>query len=116
MPEADGEDKVARFAACRRADGAKGLGERRASRYAEAERKVTMPVRLKKLIGTFVILALVVVYALVAVTVATYRLVGAPWWAQFLYFLLSGLLWIVPAMFVISWMAREPRRKRSSGA
>lgn len=75
-----------------------------------------MPVRLKKLIGTFVILALVVVYAVVAVTVATYRLVGTPWWAQLLYFLLSGLLWVLPAMLVINWMAREPRRKRSREA
>lgn len=71
-----------------------------------------MPVRLKKLIGTVVIVALVVVYAVVAMTVATYRLGGTPWWGQLAYFLITGLIWVVPAMFVISWMQRPPKRRR----
>ena len=70
-----------------------------------------MPVRLKKLIGTFVILGLVVVYAVLAMTIATYRLADAPWWGQLSYFLLTGLLWVIPAMFVISWMERPSRRR-----
>lgn len=71
-----------------------------------------MPVRLRKLIGAFVILALVIVYALVAMTIATYRLAGEPWWGQLAYFLLTGVLWVVPAMFVINWMER-PKTKRN---
>ena len=65
-----------------------------------------MPPRLKKLIGTFLIVALVVIYALVATTVASYRLAESPWWVHLLYFLISGLIWIVPAMFIIRWMER----------
>lgn len=68
-----------------------------------------MPVRLKKLIGAFAILALVVIYAVLAVTVATYRLGNAPWWEQLAYFLFTGLLWVVPAMAVISWMQRPSK-------
>ncbi len=68
-----------------------------------------MPVRIKKLIGTFVILALVVVYAFFAMTIATYRLAGTTWWQQLAYFLFTGVLWVVPAMFVISWMERPPK-------
>ena len=75
-----------------------------------------MPVRLKRLIGTFVILGLVVVYAFFAMTIATYRLAGTAWWEQLLYFLLTGVLWVVPAMVVISWMERPPKRRDDTGS
>lgn len=68
-----------------------------------------MPVRLRKLIGTFLLVLLVVVYALVATTVATYRLAESPWWVHLLYFFLSGLLWVIPAMWIIRWMAKPQR-------
>lgn len=68
-----------------------------------------MPVRLKKLIGTFLIVVLVILYALIATTVATYRLAEAEWYVHMLYFLFSGILWIVPAMFIIRWMERPPK-------
>jgi len=68
-----------------------------------------MPVRLKKLIGTILIVALVVIYALVATTVATYRLADSPWWVHLLYFLFTGVLWVVPAMLLIRWMERPAR-------
>jgi RsiW-degrading membrane proteinase PrsW (M82 family) len=65
-----------------------------------------MPVRLKKLIGTVLIIALVVLYALVATTIASHRLGQSPWWVHLLYFAGTGLLWIIPAMFIIRWMER----------
>jgi hypothetical protein len=69
-----------------------------------------MPPRMKKLIGTVLLVLLVCVYALVATAIATARLADAPGWAQALYFMVTGILWVVPAMFIISWMVREPRR------
>lgn len=75
-----------------------------------------MPVRLKKLIGTFIIVGLVVVYAFFAMTIATYRLGDTAWWQQLAYFFLTGLLWVVPAMFVISWMERPPKKRRTHGS
>jgi Na+/serine symporter len=72
-----------------------------------------MPVRLKKLIGTVIIVALVVIYALVATTVATYRLAESEWYVHLLYFLFTGVLWVVPAMFVIRWMERPPKNKQA---
>lgn len=72
-----------------------------------------MPVRLKKLIGTVIIVALVVVYALVATTVATYRLAESAWYVHMLYFLFTGILWIVPAMLVIRWMEGPPKSNQS---
>ena len=68
-----------------------------------------MPVRLKKLIGTVLIVVLVIVYALLATTVASLRLGESPWWVHLIYFVLTGLLWILPAMLIIKWMAAPQR-------
>lgn len=68
-----------------------------------------MPVRMRKFIGTIVLVVLVLVYAWLANSVAVYTLGSAPWWAQCLYFALTGLLWILPAMILIKWMA-GPRK------
>jgi len=67
-----------------------------------------VPVRLRKFLGTIVIVALVIIYALVATAVATVLLGDQPWWIALLYFLLTGLLWILPAMVIIRWMAGPP--------
>lgn len=64
-----------------------------------------MPVRLRKFIGTILLIILVLGYALVATTVASATLATAPAWVHFLYFLISGLLWVLPAMWLIKWMA-----------
>ncbi|MBY5411170.1 DUF2842 domain-containing protein [Rhizobium leguminosarum] len=69
-----------------------------------------MPVRLRKFIGTILIIVLVLVYALVANTIAVATLGSAPWWGHLLYFLLTGLLWVLPAMVIIKWMAGPPQR------
>ncbi len=62
--------------------------------------------RIRKLIGMIVLVALVVVYAVVAVTVAVATLSQSPWWVHMLYFAVTGLLWILPAMLIIKWMAK----------
>ncbi|PZU87146.1 MAG: DUF2842 domain-containing protein [Shinella sp.] len=69
-----------------------------------------MPARLRSFIGTILIIILVVVYAIVATTIASSLLATSPWWAHLLYFLLSGLLWILPAMLIIKWMAGPVRK------
>ncbi|MEN9895657.1 MAG: hypothetical protein RIR97_1509 [Pseudomonadota bacterium] len=65
-----------------------------------------MPLRLRKLIGTIVIICLVILYALVATTFAEIYLGTSAWYTHLIYFLLSGLLWILPAMAIIKWMER----------
>ncbi|MET3601737.1 DUF2842 domain-containing protein [Martelella mangrovi] len=67
-----------------------------------------MPVRLRKFIGTIIIVTLVIAYALTATTLATVVLDGRSAWAALAYFLLTGLIWIIPAMFIIKWMAGPP--------
>jgi hypothetical protein len=74
-------------------------------------RDIHMPVRLKKLIGTILLVALVVIYALVATIVAVAQLSESGPVVHLLFFLVSGLLWILPAMAIIKWMIVEPKQK-----
>lgn len=70
-----------------------------------------MPIRLKKLIGTVLLVALVVVYAVVAMIVAVAQLSESGPVVHLLFFLLSGLLWVLPAMAIIKWLLVEPKRR-----
>lgn len=69
-----------------------------------------MPLRLRKLIGMVALVVLVLAYALIAVTIASIKLAEAPWWGHLLYFALSGILWVLPAMLIIKWMERPVKR------
>ncbi|HBF29786.1 DUF2842 domain-containing protein [Rhizobium sp.] len=71
-----------------------------------------MPVRLKKFIGIILIVVLVLLYAVLATTIATLTLANSPWWVHLAYFLLTGVLWIGPAMLIIKWMAGPVQKNR----
>ena len=73
-----------------------------------------MPQRLKRLIGSFAIVFLAIIYAVVATTIATAKLADASGWVHMFYFLISGILWVVPAMLIISWMMKPARDKTSN--
>jgi len=68
-----------------------------------------MPVRVKKLIGTVLLVLLVIVYALIATMVAVAQLSQSGPVTHLLFFFLSGLLWILPAMWIIKWMVKPPK-------
>jgi hypothetical protein len=68
-----------------------------------------MPVRLRKLIGTVLLVLLVIIYALVATIVAVAQLSESGPFVHLAFFLLSGLLWILPAMAIIKWMIKMPK-------
>ena len=69
-----------------------------------------MPIRLRKFIGTILLIVLVLGYAFIATTVAVNALGASPWYVHLAYFFFSGLLWILPAMLLIRWMA-GPRQQ-----
>jgi hypothetical protein len=85
-----------------------------ARRFNGLVERMTMSVRLRKLIGTVLLVALVILYALVATTVAVARLAEAHWSVHLAYFFLTGLLWVLPAMVLIRWMA-GPSPKDGTG-
>ena len=64
-----------------------------------------MQPRFRSFIGTIVIICLVVVYAVVATAIASATLAQSPWWMHLTYFVLTGILWVLPAMLIIKWMA-----------
>lgn len=74
-----------------------------------------MPVRLKKLIGTVILILLVLFYALFATAVATLYLPRSGALVHLAYFLFTGVLWVVPAMLLIRWMAGKPASPGGSG-
>ena len=61
---------------------------------------------MRKLVGTVLIVVLVIVYALVATTIASVKLADSEWWVHLIYFFFTGLLWVLPAMWLISWMSK----------
>lgn len=70
-----------------------------------------MPARLRSFIGTLLLIALVVVYALVATAVAVTKLAESSAWVHLGFFALSGLLWVLPAMGIVWWMVQPGRSK-----
>ena len=66
-----------------------------------------MTQRKRKLIGTIALLALIMVYTLLALAVAIVLQVrDANKIAELIYYVVAGLLWVVPAAWLISWMQR----------
>ena len=65
-----------------------------------------MTIRTRKFLGTIALLVLVVVWSLMGMTLAQ-----TPWLAgsgllQAIFYVVAGLGWVLPAMPIISWMAR----------
>jgi len=70
----------------------------------EAER--TMSLRTKKLVGTVLLIAFVALYALAAMAIGAMRLPGASHFAEWAYYVVAGLAWVIPAGAIIAWMQR----------
>jgi hypothetical protein len=65
-----------------------------------------MRIRTRKFLGTIALLLLVVVWSLLGMTIAQ-----TPWLAesglyQAIFYPVAGLGWVLPAMPIISWMAK----------
>jgi hypothetical protein len=65
-----------------------------------------MQARTRKLIGTIVLLVFLVVYAGAVAAISAGRITLAPPWAQLAFFVVAGLLWVIPAGLLIGWMQR----------
>jgi hypothetical protein len=65
-----------------------------------------MSVRTRKLVGTVALLVFLVLYTWIAVAIGSGRITEAHAMAQLVYFLVAGLLWVIPAGLLIRWMQR----------
>lgn len=65
-----------------------------------------MTSRARKLVGTPLCVAFLVLYCLLAMAVGARFFIDVPAWLQGAYFVLAGVLWIPIAMALIRWMLR----------
>ncbi len=66
-----------------------------------------MPIRLRKLIGAIVLIALVLGWALLAMALAQAPAIKANALIETLYYVVAGLGWVLPAMPLVRWMVRD---------
>ena len=65
-----------------------------------------MRIRTRKFIGTFALLALVTVWALLAMAFAQFALRSANGYVAAAFYVIAGFGWALPAMPLIAWMVR----------
>jgi Protein of unknown function (DUF2842) len=68
-----------------------------------------MPIRLRKLIGGIVLIALVVGWALIAMALAQLPVIKANAVVEVIYYVLAGLGWLLLAMPLVKWMVVDKR-------
>ena len=68
-----------------------------------------MPQRLRKLVGTVILVVFVSLYALTAMTVGAAKLPDASGLVQLLFYLVAGLIWVLPVMPLIAWMQKPDK-------
>ena len=66
-----------------------------------------MSIRSRKLIGTVALLVLVCVWGLLAMALAQSVLTDINGFVAAIYYVVAGLGWVLPAMPLISWMAKS---------
>ena len=66
---------------------------------------------MRKFIGAVALLVLVMVWALLAMALAQSVLLDINGFVAAIYYLVAGLGWVLPAMPIISWMAKGDREK-----
>jgi hypothetical protein len=65
-----------------------------------------MPIRLRKLIGAVALIVLVMTWALVAMALAQLPVIKGNHAVEVIYYVVAGLVWVLPAMPLIRWMMR----------
>jgi hypothetical protein len=68
-----------------------------------------MTKRIRKLIGTILILTFVCLYAPIAMAIAEGRILDAPKLVQTVCYIILGLIWVLPVMPLIRWMERPDK-------
>ena len=71
-----------------------------------------MSIRIRKLVGAVALLALVIFWGLLAMALAQSVLTNINGWVATIYYIVAGLGWVLPAMPLISWMARPDTKPR----
>jgi RsiW-degrading membrane proteinase PrsW (M82 family) len=70
------------------------------------EHTTAMTQSTRKLIGTFLVIASIFVYAAIVMWLYMSFLAGQPWWLLIAFFAVTGVSWFFPATWIIRWMSR----------
>jgi hypothetical protein len=70
-----------------------------------------MHLRARKFVGALALLALVILWALLAMALAQFMLRSATHIVAGLYYAVAGLGWLVFAIPLIAWMSKPDRRR-----
>ncbi len=65
-----------------------------------------MTMRTRKLVGTVVLFIYLAAYALLAMVAAIILQVNASKFVELAYYVIAGLIWVIPAAFIIKWMSK----------
>ena len=65
-----------------------------------------MPIRLRKFIGAVALLMLVTMWALLAMAIAQFAFASTNSWAAWIFYVVAGMGWVLPAMPLVTWMSR----------
>jgi hypothetical protein len=68
-----------------------------------------MHIRTRKLVGTLLLLALITVWALLAMAFAQFALRSAHGAVVAAFYVIAGFGWVLPAMPLVAWMVRPDR-------
>lgn len=68
-----------------------------------------MTIRIRKLIGTFALLALAIFWTLLAMALAQSVLTDINGLVAAIFYVVAGLGWVLPAMPLVRWMSRPDR-------
>lgn len=68
-----------------------------------------MTMRTRKLVGAILLLIFLAAYALLAMLVAVSLQVNASKIAEVIYYIVAGLLWVLPAAWLIKWMQKPDK-------
>ncbi|MBV9557801.1 MAG: DUF2842 domain-containing protein [Pseudolabrys sp.] len=70
-----------------------------------------MHIRTRKLIGTFALIALAILWTLLGMALAQSVLLSTNSLLAWIYYVVVGLGWVLPAMPLIRWMSRGDRAR-----
>jgi hypothetical protein len=65
-----------------------------------------MTIRTRKLFGTVALLLLVTAWSFLGMSIAQFPVLANSGWLQAVFYVVAGLGWVLPAMPIVSWMAR----------
>ena len=78
----------------------------RKPRHCHVLHNSDMTIRTRKFLGTIALLVLVMVWSLMGMAVAQLPWLANSGLAQAVFYVVAGIGWVLPAMPIISWMAR----------